>query len=105
MRATDTAEMIAAIAEITTAIGSRPVGRPPPIFCWTFLALPEQQQTDQKGPADCDTDRQHFARHVAALRAHRPGYVTNCALQKTPLTGPYWSANVAEPFIDHSSEI
>jgi hypothetical protein len=33
MVATDAAEMIAAVAEITAAVRSRPVGRPPPIFC------------------------------------------------------------------------
>src|ERR1700722_5570460 len=68
MICTDTAEIIAAVAQRTAAVRSRPIGRPLPIFCWRFLPLLEQQQTDQKGPAHCDTNRRYFARHVVALR-------------------------------------
>jgi hypothetical protein len=75
MASIDAAETIAAVAEIAGAVRSRPVRKPLPVFCWTFLPLREQQQADQESPADRDANRRYFARHVVALRLHPPPIV------------------------------
>jgi hypothetical protein len=89
--------------EITAAVRSGTIGRPAPV-CRTLPSLLEQQQANQQGPTDCDTDHRHLARHVAYSRMDCRGCDQLCTA-KTPPIGPYSSANVAEPFIDHSNEM
>jgi hypothetical protein len=98
MVAAEPAGKAPAVAAITAAVRSGAVARRSTIDA-AVLQSRHQQTTNQRGPADRNSEYRHSARHRFLCLE-----IGLCAA-KIPYDSQYWSQNVAGPFIEYSSEM